>query len=174
MFKVLRPLGDTDELKYQPMRKSVVDLASRARVSLKINERAVNSLVNACTEEKFFSIINPFLAPIIKNDRRTRGLDPFEKDSSILKFIADGDYQINGFRNRDIRAKLFPEIKDKDEIKRCSAKVSRFFRILRKHGVIKKVPRTHRYLLADRGTRLVSALNALQESKVSDIIKVAA
>lgn len=174
MFKVLRTVGNTDELKYQPMRKSVVDLSKRAKISLKINERHLNSLSLASSDKKFLTLINSLLLPVTKNNKRTRGMNPLGKDAEILRSIANGSYQINGFRNRDIRYLLFPNLKEKNEIKRCSAKISRHFKILRDHGIIKKVPRTHRYLLTNKGTQLISALSALQNIKVSDIVKAAA
>jgi len=174
MFKVLRPLGNTEELKYQLMRKSVVDLSKRAIVSKKINERHFDSLAIASSEDKFLTRINSFLAPITKDGRKTRGLDPLGKDAQILNIVGNGDFQISGFRNRDIRSALFPNLNDKNEIKRHSAKVSRYFKLLRNHGIIKKIPRSHRYLLTKKGISLIAALSALQDARVSDIVKAAA
>ncbi len=77
----------------------------------------------------------------------------------MLDIIADGQFTINGFRNRNVRESMFPNLKTKEEIRKHSAKISRLLRILRTHGIIKKVPRTNRYLLTKNGTKLVSALS---------------
>lgn len=174
MFKVLRPVGDTEILDYQQMRKSVIDLSKRAIISKKINERHLNSLSIASSEEKFLTIIDSFIFPVIKDGRRSRGLHPIGKDAQILNIIGNGNFQINGFRNKDIRQSLFLNLESKGDIKKNSAKVTRLLKLLRNHGVIKKVPRTHRYLLTKKGIELIAALSALQDARVSDIVKVAA
>jgi len=173
-FKVFRPVGDTDEFKWQPMRKSVVDISRRAQISRGVNERQLDALANACTEEKFSKIINPFLAPIKNNGVRTRGIDPLYKDFTILNALGNGYQNINGFRNRDLRKALFSNLKNKEEIKKHSAKISRHLRLLRSHGIIKKVPRTHRYHLTGKGTELITVLKAMNKARVSDILKAAA
>ncbi len=101
-------------------------------------------------------------------------MDPFNKDRVILEAVANGQYAINGLRNRNVREIVFPNLKTKEEIKKHSAKISRLFRLLRMHGLIKKIPRTHRYLLTEKGSKLVSALKTINESKICDMIKLAA
>ena len=62
----------------------------------------------------------------------------------------------------------------REETRKHSAKIGRLFRILRTHGVIKKIPRTHRYLLTEKGTKLISALKTINESKICDLMNLAA
>ena len=47
-------------------------------------------------------------------------------------------------------------------------------RILRTHGLIKKVPRTHRYMMTEKGIELISALGTIANTNVSDLLKLAA
>ena len=156
------------------MRKSVVDLSKRGKVSLKVNERHLNSLALASSEDNLFKLINSFSNPVIKDGKRTRGVNPIGKDSEILEAISGGGFHINGFRNKDIRAILYPNSVEKDDVKKDSRRITRYFKILRVHGIIKKVPRTHRYLLTNKGIKLISALTATKRVKINEIVKLAA
>jgi hypothetical protein len=161
-------------MKWQSMRKSVIDILRRAQISQSVNERHLDALADARVEDNFAAFLSPFLFPVYKDKKRTRGLEPLNKDKILLDAIAEGKFTINGFRNCNVREIMFPKLKTKEEIKKHSAKISRFLRILRTHGVIKKVPRTNRYLLTKKGTKLVSALKTINESKVCDMLKLSA
>jgi hypothetical protein len=173
-FKVYRPVCETEEMKWQSMRKSVIDISRRAQISQSINERHLNALADARVEDNFSAFLSAFLFPIYKDGKRTRGLEPLNKDKVLLDVIADGKFTINGFRNCNVREIIFPKLKKKEEIKKHSAKTSRLLRIMRRHGVIKKVTGSNRYLLTKKGTKLVSALKTINESKVCDMIKLSA
>ena len=60
-----------------------------------------------------------------------------------------------GFKNKDIRCKIFPDIKDQ---KKQSSRTSRILKKLRQHGLIKKVPRSRRYHVTSKGHRVMGAL----------------
>jgi len=172
-FQSYRPQLSTGELKWQQMRLSIDDIPRRAEVSQKINERHVEALERANTGAKFNAIIDSVSSPIIQGHFRVRGLDPFIKDRHVLDIIIDGKFHINGFKNKDIRAMMFQSEKP-DQIKKDSAKVSRIFRMLRLHGIIKKVPRTHRYMMTEKGIELISALRTIKNTNIKDLLKLAA
>ena len=54
-------------------------------------------------------------------------------------------------------------------ISRC-ARISRKLRLLRAHGVIKKIPKTHRYRLTELGQLLTAALFAAREASVKQLL----
>ncbi len=56
---------------------------------------------------------------------------------------------------------------------RLAAKVSRFFRLLRAHGLIKKVQKTHRYQGTARGHLLTAALRATRDANIKQLLKAA-
>jgi len=172
-FKSFRPKLSTGELEWQSMRKSIDDIPRRAEVSQKINERHLSALATANTDQKFMALIDGIANPIRRDQLRVRGLDPFGKDRKILDTIINGQFHITGFRNRDIRTKLFNS-QNPDDIKRSSAKVSRWLRMLRAHGLIKKVPKTHRYLMTERGIQILSALKTIENTTINDLLKLAA
>jgi len=82
---------------------------------------------------------------------------------------------VNGLRNRDLVAGLYakPAI-DAAEKKRRSARVSRQLRLLRAHGLLKKVAKTHRYQVTDRGRTILTALHAARQASTQKLVDLAA
>jgi hypothetical protein len=60
------------------------------------------------------------------------------------------------------------------ERRRQAACVTRKLRLLRAHGLIKKVPHSHRYLLTERGQQIVSALKTARTTSLNELLKIAA
>jgi DNA-binding HxlR family transcriptional regulator len=59
------------------------------------------------------------------------------------------------------------------ERRRRSGQVTRRLRMLRAHGLIKKVPHTHRYLVTEQGRQVVTALMAAREADAAKLAKAA-
>jgi hypothetical protein len=85
----------------------------------------------------------------------------------LLRALAQGDFLLQGFRNRDVRAALYGEAPDAAQRRRQAAAVTRQLALLRAHGVIVKVQKTQRYHLSAAGRRIVTALLAAHASDVS-------
>ena len=165
-FKVYRPKeGDRDgERDWRPMRKGIADLHRRAEVSQASNERYLDALAGADTSKRLGDLLGPITAPRTWKHRRVRGLRPWlREDIDLLSAISQGEFAINGMRNRDLRALLYDdESADPEERRRRSARVSRLLRLLRAHGLIRKLPRTHRYMVTDQGHAISAAVRASQ------------
>jgi DNA-binding HxlR family transcriptional regulator len=58
--------------------------------------------------------------------------------------------------------------------RRRSGQVTRQLRLLRAHGVIKKVSGTHRYLLSEKGRTLITLLAAAKDADTTQLVKNAA
>jgi hypothetical protein len=88
--------------------------------------------------------------------------------------VGGGEFLINGFRNRDVQAALFgPATDDPAVNKKRSGQVTRKLRLLRAHGLIQKVPHTHRYLASAKGRQLITALHAAKEASIHQLTKAA-
>ena len=96
--------------------------------------------------------------------------------SPCLQAISRGEFATAGLRNRDLRRLLHPTAADSspEELRRLSSRVSRRLRLLRAHGVVRKIPKTHRYQLTPRGHLLTAALFAVREANVKDLLAKAA
>ena len=107
--------------------------------------------------------------------KRVRALHPWGQDAAWFEVIGRGEFTLNGFRNRDLRRHLFAfESPNPETTRRHSGQVTRRLRLLRAHGLIKKVPRTHRYLLTDKGRAVIVALSAARNASPRQLTELAA
>lgn len=176
LFKVYRPKegGPEDELAWRNMRQGVVDLQRRAEVSQACNERYLSALAKTSDERSFEESLD-ICRPVRWEGRQVRGLNPFGADAALLSELGRGDYNLNGLRNRDLQTHLYKHApKDDAEQRSRSGQVTRQLRMLRAHGLIKKVPKTHRYQLTEKGRTLVVALGAAKQASTKKLTELAA
>ena len=75
-----------------------------------------------------------------------------------MEAVGRPEFLINGLRNRDVRALLYTTpASTKAEERRRSAAIGRKLRLLRGHGLIRKVPKTHRNQVSDNGRTVMTA-----------------
>ena len=176
-LKVYRPAGDdpAGELKWQPMRKGVADLHRRCERSQASNERYLESQAAAGSPVPLGELSGPLCRRLFKDGRRYRALNPLgEEDARLLEFVGRGEHVITGFRNRDVGRYLYGErSKDAAAHRRESGRVGRLLAVLRAHGVIQKVPRTHRYQVTARGREQIAAILAARAAAVEELVGAA-
>jgi hypothetical protein len=91
----------------------------------------------------------------VKN-RNYKGFNLFsDRDLALLITVLRGEYNISGFRNKDIRVWL-PQFN--------SAKISRLIKRLNVFGLIKKIGKTYKYYLTKLGKELVITAERLKET----------
>lgn len=164
------------ERKWRIMRKSVVDVKRRAEVSQRANERYLDNLAQVHAEESLGDLTKKLCQPTELGGKRVRALQPWSpQDEQLLTAVSRPEFIINGFRNRDLRPLLFADQEvTPEEQRRQSAKVSRQLRLLRAHGLILKVNKTHRYQLSTHGRTILSALQAARAANPAQLAKLAA
>ena len=157
------------------MRKGVADLHRRAQISQASNQRYLDALASIEVDRLLGEVVESVCRPVGWKSQRVRSLRPWSKeDTTLLTIISRGEFNINGFRNRDIRQRIFPGNHDAHTKRRQSAHVSYRIRMLRAHGIIRKVPRTFRYVLTDKGRLIVSAIIQTQHIPITRISALAA
>lgn len=162
-FKVYRCPNDDESrpASWQKMRKGVSDLHRRSKVSTSSNDRYLDSLAAIRTGRTLQEVAGSCCMRCTFDGKKYRALNLLrEDDFETLKFLARGENSINGFRNKNLREHLYGTPPDPKSKKSISAKVSRRLRLLRAHGLIKKVPKTSRYVLTDKGTKVTAAVLA--------------
>ena len=182
-MKVYRPKeGDPAGPKsWQRLRKGVADLHRRAEISQKSNERHLEALAAVDHDQPLGEVVRPVCQPTEFQGRRVRALQPLAPDdNALLATVIRGEFALNGFRNRDLRPLLFgtaPSAQDPEwsaaETKRQSSKITRLIRLLRAHGLIQKVPKTHRYTLNANGRQTITALQTAQRASPQQLNKLA-
>ena len=178
-FKVYRPPDDDENRKasWQKMRKGVSDLHRRCEVSGKCNERYADSLAMAQVQEKLKEVVSPACNKVKKKGKLYRGLNPWQKeDYQLLTFLAKGENALSGFRNKDLRGWLYPESKNmsKQEQKRYSGRTTRRIKLLRVHGLVKKVAKENRYSLTAKGQKFAVALMTASAVDIKGLMEMAA
>ncbi len=163
--------GDEDGVKsWQRLRKGVADIQRRAEISQAANERYVEALATVDDSRSLAELAETVCEPVTWQGKRARGLNPLAKeDARLLEAVNRGEFAINGFRNRDLRNLLFTKAKDKTQERQQSAAITRKLRLLRAHGLIHKVPKTHRYQLSPLGANVINALLTARQASTAKL-----
>lgn len=177
-FKVFRAKeGDEDGPKsYRRLRKGVADMHRRATVSEKINDRYLASLASVEEKRTLAEVTKDISQRVAWQGRTCRALNPLSPDdAALLAAVGRGEFLIDGFSNRQIRALLFADAESTDAAtqKRQSGQVTRWLRLLRAHGLIAKVPRTHRYQVTEKGRANISVILAARASNTKLLLQAA-
>ena len=122
------------------MRKGVMDIPLRAKISQEVNDRFMDDLSTLKDQSPTRDLINQI----------TRHQTQNRQSLSDAKF-GQGITQ-----------------------KQLSAKISRHLRLLRVHGLIRKLPKQNRYQLTLKGVKLTNILNAFLAASTEQLIKMAA
>lgn len=167
--------GDADGPRsWKRLRKGVADLYRQAEISQRANERLAESLATSADTTPLGKLLEPLGRPVFQSGYRARALNPLTgADGALLRTIARGDFLLQGFRNRDLRLTLFGETTDPTTQRRQSAAVTRKLRLLRAHGLIVKVQKTHRYQVSAEGRRILTALLSAHAADASRLAAVA-
>ena len=176
-FRVYRtPEGQPHRLKkWRPLRKAVADLPRRAQICDAANDRYLAALAAVPTDAAAGTVARPVCRAVVRRGRRHRALNPWaDPDAALLQTIARGEWTVNGFRNRDLRAALYPQPADDTDRHRQAGRVTRLLTLLRAHGLIRKITGTHRYMITAKGRQIVTTLLAAQQASVEQLIKLAA
>jgi hypothetical protein len=181
-FHAVRPKqgGPEDEQAWRPLRKGVADLQRRAEASQAANERYATATAAIKETTPLSAWTEPLCrrAPALgKNpQRKVRALNPLAaEDAALLIAVLDPKFTVNGLRNRDLVALLYNmPAPTPDERHRRSARVTRQIRMLRGHGVLDKIPKTHRYLVTETGRKAPIALLAARNANADFLITNAA
>src|SRR5829696_4979803 len=157
------------------MRKGIADLHRRAEVSQKANDRLLNALASVDDSRSVEELTAAIQRHTTYSGRRVRGLRPWGEDKDLMAAINHGEFLLNGFRNRDLQALLYPtEATAPAERRRRSAAISRKLRLLRAHGLIQKVPRTHRYHVTAAGRAILIAVLTTAATTVNQLNQLVA
>jgi hypothetical protein len=177
-MKVFRPKENDPQggKSWRCLRKGVADLHRRAEISHRSNERYLESLAAVDESASLREVVQKVCEPTEWQGKRVRALQPLSKgDGALLAAVARGEFAINGFRNRELLEVLSgPASSDPASAKREAARITRQLRLLRGHGLIRKIPRTHRYQLTDSGRTTINSFLVAQQTSIKQLAQLAA
>lgn len=181
-FQVYRAAENDPDgpLGWRPLRRGVADLHRRAQVSQAANERYLEALAGVAETKTVKELAQPLCRRVAEPGqtaaRKVRALNPLAADdAALLRAISDPKWMVNGVRNRDVVAVLYPTATDDAaERRRRSARVTRLLRLLRGHSLLQKVPRTHRYQMSAQARTTILALLAAADANPEQLTTSAA
>ena len=177
-LRVYRPKegGDEDEKEWRVLRKGVADLHRRAHVSQAANARYLDALSSVDDSATLEERVSQVTEPTTWKGKRVRALRPLAaEDTALLAAVSRGEFTVNGLRNRDLRALLYgsEEALSPEEVRRRAGRVTRQLRLLRAHGLLQKVPHTHRYQVTASGRGIMTAILTARHTPVDQLAKAA-
>jgi len=176
-FKVYRhKQGQSkDEPKQRlPLRKGIADLPLRARVSEEVNQRFAAHVATFTDTTPLREVLATVQAHT-RSGRSVRALDPMGKDLLLLQAIADPALGIDGITNKALQRTLAETSWAKGKTGQAlSARISRHLRLLRDHGLLRKVPNQRRYQLTDKGRQLTTLLDSMLAASTDRLLQLAA
>ena len=181
-FKVYRTKENEPdgELDWRVLRKGVADLHRRAEVSQACNERYGEALATVSAATPLREWAEPLCQRVAEPGkpagRQLRALNPLgAADAALLEAVGRPEFLVNGLRNRDLVGILYGQpTEDAAEQRRRSSRVTRHLRLLRAHGVLQKVAKTHRYLVSPKGRQVITALLAARAANTDTLTSNAA
>lgn len=147
----------TTPIKFTSMKKYIYSIAPLIDL-MKASNRRYLEFISAIEDKRLgCKRLAKVTKRVKKNRRGYRGINFFsEGDIAILKIVSRAEFNISGFRNKDIRRHL---------TSKNNGQISRLLKRLRLHGLIKKAGRTYKYYLTKLGKYV-----ALTAMKIRELV----
>ena len=168
-FKVYRRRPSDGRYEWLPLRRGLADLHRRAILGRAATLRYLDALSVVGELTPSHRLLDPVSQRVTHRGRSYRALHPISPDEApILHMLVRGEFLANGFTNRDIRRCLgVHTVADSVQTRQDSARITRRLSLLRAHGLIKKIPRTHRYRLTRHGSAVITTAIRFRDTDVA-------
>ena len=177
-FRIYRHVEDhnKDEAKkLMQMRKGVADTVARYKTSENVINRFTEQMSTVEEKTRLGDVLNTVAKPVMRQGKRSRALDVFGKDRELLRAISDPALNVHAITNKELQYRLENSTWARGMTgKQLSSRISRNLRLLRDHGLIKKLPNQRRYALTEKGRKLTTAIDAAESTSINDLLKNAA
>jgi hypothetical protein len=142
-----------------PMNKGVANFYHYHAVARAANARYLNALAAVDVPSTTAKQVDRVSRPAWFHQRRRRSLNLLHpEEQRLFRAVLRGEGRLRGFRNQELVQELFgPGRVSAEEKRRRSLRVCRHLQLLRAHGLIAKVPHSHRYQVTARGEALMSS-----------------
>jgi hypothetical protein len=167
-FKVRRR-NAAHQLTWQPLRRGIADMRRRAAIARAANARYLDALSVVGEARPSHRLLDPVSHRVIHHGRPFRALRPISpQEAPLLRTVLRGEFLLRGFSNADLR-RVLEGAPEPDAVRRrqASARITRQLRLLRAHGLIKKVPHTHTYRMTHKGEAVLSTAMKFRETDMA-------
>lgn len=170
-FKVWRPATRQGRRcrAWIPMRKGVADIPRRVDVSRAANARYLDALSVIGELTPSHQLLDPLSQPVVRDGRRYRPLHPISPtEAPLLRAVLRGEFLVQGFRHGDLRRALAPEEPaDRRTRRRLAHRITRSIRLLRAHGLVRKVATTRYYRVSAKGQLAITTALTFRDRDVA-------
>jgi hypothetical protein len=158
-------------MRWIPMRHAVADLDRRVEISRAANERYLEALAVVDVPSPTHELLDAVSRPVVKEKRPYRALRPVSRqEAAVFEVVLRGQFLLKGFTNRDLRNLLVPSLaSDLQECRRASGRMTRLLRLLRAHGLIRKVSGTRYYRVTVKGQRIMTTALKLRRANIAKL-----
>jgi hypothetical protein len=176
-FRVFRKAQDAPASwpDWRAMRKGVSDTFRRVEVSAAANRRYLDALAVVGDPTPAHRVLDPISQSVRKRKTRTRGLRPIApEDARLFRAVLRGQHFLRGFTNGDLQRRLYPApTEDVLERRRRSNRVGRRLRMLRRHGLIRKIGVRRLYRVTDKGYHAMTLALAIRNATIDRLQEAA-
>jgi len=177
-FRIHRHAENQDKSepkRFLPMRKGIADTAARAEISKNIIDRFTEHMATVKEKTRLGDLLDSVNSPLTHNGKWVRVLDVFGKDMELLRAISDPSFDVHAITNTKLQKTLKGTAWAKNMSgKQLSGRITRHLRLLREHGLIRKLPKQRRYVLTDKGRKITAALDAALSTSIEGLLSLAA
>ncbi len=156
-FRTLRPVYSRtgiSEIKIASVKKNIQSLDVLFDIMSSSNRRYMEFISNLNLHVEGRKLLKKTTSPLKEGNRNYKGLNFFnEDDDMLLRIISSGEFNITGFRNKDLQEKLGL----------TCGQVSRQMKRLRTHGIIKKIGKSYKYYITKNGQKVIMTGLKLKE-----------
>lgn len=146
----------TKSMKFAPLKKNIYSLTLLALLLKASNRRYLEFISAFDNKVAGRKRLDKVTKSKQENNRNYKGFNLFcSQDLALLLTVLRGEYNISGFRNKDIRRWL-PKFN--------TGKISRLIKRMKVFGLIKKAGKTYKYYLTKLGKELIITAEKLKET----------
>jgi hypothetical protein len=166
-FKVYREVQQRDGQtvkKLANMKKSIYSLEHVVRISRAAIHRYLDFLSKIEDNSTGVKELRQLTERKTENNRNYKGFNPLNRDDSLIfQELVNGSFIINGFSNKSLKMAISQKLQDKNW---NIGKVSRLIKRLRVFGLVRKVHKTYKYFLTEKGRLLATMAVKLRNISV--------
>jgi predicted transcriptional regulator len=156
-FSVYREVHQTNGQivkKLAAMKKSIYSFEHVVRIAKAAINRYLDYLSKMADNSTGLAELRLFTERKTENNRNFQGFNPLNRDDCIIfQQLVNKSFIANGFTNKSIKLTLSQQMEAKNW---NTGKVSRLIKRLRVFGLVRKVQKTYKYFLTEKGRMLTT------------------
>jgi hypothetical protein len=154
-YRTVEHRDGSRQKKWAAMKKGIYSLTALSELLMAANRRYLEFISTFDDVSTGIKLLKKISKTVVENNRPHKGFNLFtDDDQKIFESIASGEFNISGFQNKNLRAKL---------AHKTTAQISMIIKRLRTHGLVKKIGRCYKYYLTKIGRHVVATGLQLKE-----------